>query len=292
MTQHLRPASNLLEYHESIARSIHRTSCFRRGFRACLLLLGTVLIAQDLHAQDAGTAGLMVEDSRLLGAGTLELSTLYADRVLHGSFGLIVLPADGYAERSQVLSAGAAYGVTEHIDIMGELQWCAEYCAGAPREYSSGFGDLRMGMKMQLYEGAGDWNLSWVPSVSVPLEAAEGVAFGMDQLLVASVAARRVAGTLQAGVHYGYTRSPDPDLHLHVAGGIGYQLSAFIQPRVEAHFESAPGHGAEHNAATLMLGAVLAPTERLRLDVGVHTLAVGEQSWKDRTVLLRLVFAP
>ncbi len=263
----------------------------------CLMLVGSLLFTRELHAQDTGTAGLMIEDSRLLGGGVLELSTTYADRVLHGSYGLIFVPPSGYSERSQALVAGVAYGLTGRIDIIGEIEWCADYCAGAPREYDAGFGDLRLGMKMQLWEGSEAWNLSWVPSFSLPSIGRrsaddEAAMLGMDQLIVVSGTAGKFATTVQSGVHYGYSSSPDPDLHLHLAGGFGYQLSGLIQPRLEVHFESAPGHGSGYNAATLMAGAVFTPTEQLRLDIGLHALALGEHAWRDRTLLVRLVLAP
>jgi hypothetical protein len=260
------------------------------------MLVLSLYSTKQLHAQDAGTAGLMIEDSRLLGGGVLELSTAYADRVLHGSYGLIFIPSSGYSERSQALLAGIAFGLNERIDIIGEIEWCSDYCAGAPREYDAGFGDLRLGMKMQLWEASEAWNLSWVSSFSLPFigrGSGEGAAkFGMDQLIVVSGTAGRFATTVQTGVHYGYSSSPDPDLHLHLAGGFGYQLSGLIQPRLEVHFESAPGHGSGYNAATFMAGAVFTPTEQLRLDIGLHALALGEHAWRDRTMLVRLVLAP
>lgn len=251
---------------------------------------------KPLLAQDVPTTGLMIEDSNPLGTGLLELSSTYTDRVLEGSYGIIVAVPDGFSERSQSIALGAAYGVSDGLDVMTELQWTTEFSRGGLPERNSGFGDFRLGMKLRLWELSPQAGLSWVTSFSVPmavLPQSPLLAFvGTDQLLVLSGTSGHLASTIQAGLHFGYADPSDPNFHLHLAAGFGYQAAAAVQPRLELHVEDAPFDDGRHLVAAMMMGLTWQVDAQLRVDLGFHSIAIGEDAWDERTFFVRFVFAP
>ena len=263
---------------------------------AALLLLGLT----PAHAQLATTSGLTIEDSPTLGAGNTEFSMVYSDCVPDGSFGIIIAPGTDYSMRWQSFALGAVVGLADGVDLLAETHYCINSRSGPASARVEGPGDLRTGVKAALWSSRerNETTLAWIGALGIPLRRAHddeelspaSSAMGMDQLLVLSHAAMRYAGTLQAGVHYGYDTGEGTQTLLHVAAGGGYQVSSRIQPRIEMHAEQSLRGGSPAISATA--GAVVTLAEHLRLDLGLQIATVGETAWRERTLVIRLVFAP
>lgn len=249
-------------------------------------------------AQETLTNGLMIDDSGVLGAGAIEFSGMYSDRMCGGSYGLIGIPREGYAERSQAVSLGMAYGITEGMDLLFETQWRAESRREESRAHAQSFGDLRFGLKVHLHELSDAVTLSWIPSFFLPVdrggqhEVFGAATAGTDQLLVVSGIAGRFASTLQLGVHYGYASVDDADLHLHLAGGFGWQMFDAVQPRLEFHLQGDPASLGAPVEATAMLGILLTLSSHLRLDCGLQECLTADAALRDRAFLARMVITP
>lgn len=267
--------------------------------RGRLMVVLVFLAATEWVAgQETLTNGLMIDDSGVLGTGALELSGFYSDRVCGGSYGLIVSPREQYAERTQAVSLGAAYGISDGMDLLFETQWRAESRRDGPRAHAQSFGDLRVGLKVHLHALSDAITLSWIPSFFLPVDrGARPEMFGTptagtDQLLVVSGTAGRLASTLQLGMHYGYSSTDDADVHLHLAGGLGWQWLDGLQPRLEFHLQSDPASLAGSIEATAMLGVLLNLNAHLRLDCGLQECLTADASRRDRAFLARVVITP
>ena len=251
-----------------------------------------------LRAQEASTSGIMLEDSPTLGAGGAEFSSTYSDHLPDGSFGIIVVPDGDYRVRRQCYAFGAAFGLRDGIDLLTEVQYCANSRGEPAPARVSGFGDLRMGLKVALWQPGTATSISWINAVTLPVlrahpdeELSPGSrAMGTDQLLVFSHAAAAASATLQAGLHYGYDAGAGPEAILHLACGGGVQLTGALQPRLELHAERSLRTGGFSMAATA--GAILSLSEILRLDVGLQCVAGGAAAWREHTLLARCVVTP
>lgn len=249
-------------------------------------------------AQQTLTNGLMIDDSGVLGAEVLEFSGTYAERISGGSYGLIVSPREWYAERSQAISFGAGYGINDGMDLLFETQWRAESRRDGARTQAQSFGDLRLGLKIHLHQFSEAVSLSWIPSFFLPVnrgsqpEVFGHATSGTDQLLVVSGTAARLASTLQVGLHYGYGSADAAKMHLHLAGGFGWQLLDAVQPRVEFHLQHDPASPNAAVEATAMAGVLISLAPRLRLDCGMQECVTADAAQRDRALLARLVITP